>query len=61
MLFRSVIIRDRIQDLIRKGMTLQQVKAARPTHDYDTRYVTSNSFVTADGFVEAIYKSLTGK
>ncbi|HYR90080.1 MAG TPA: MBL fold metallo-hydrolase [Terriglobia bacterium] len=56
-----VIIRDRIQDLVRKGMTLQQVKAVRPTRDYDTRYVSSSSFVTADGFVEAIYKGLTQK
>ena len=54
-----VIIRDRIQDLIKKGMTLDQVKAARPSRDYDTEYVSENSFVKADQFVEAIYKSLT--
>jgi glyoxylase-like metal-dependent hydrolase (beta-lactamase superfamily II) len=54
-----VIIRDRVRDMIQKGMTLDQVKAARPTRDYDTEYVTSNSFVTADRFVEAVYKSLS--
>ena len=32
------IIRDRVQDLIKKGMTLEQVKAARPTRDYDGEY-----------------------
>ena len=32
------IIRDRIQDMIKKGMTLEQVKAGRPTRDYDGRY-----------------------
>ena len=32
------IIRDRIQAMIKKGMTLEQVKAARPTLDYDSRY-----------------------
>ena len=32
-----VIVRDRIRDMIKKGMTLEQVKA-RPTADYDTRY-----------------------
>ena len=32
------IVRDRIQDMIDKGMTLAQVKAARPTRDYDGRY-----------------------
>jgi len=56
-----VIIRDRIQDLVKKGMTLQQIKAARLTRDYDTRYLSSNSIVTADGFVEAIYYGLTQK
>jgi cyclase len=53
-----VIIRDRIRTMIGKGMTLEQVKAARPTLDYDTEYVKSNSFVKADQFVEAIFKSL---
>jgi len=33
-----VIIRDRIQDLVKKGMTLDQVKAARPALDYEGRY-----------------------
>ena len=32
------IIRDRIQDMVNKGMTLEQVKAAKPTIDYDPRY-----------------------
>jgi glyoxylase-like metal-dependent hydrolase (beta-lactamase superfamily II) len=56
-----VIVRDRIQDMVMKGMTVEQVKAARPTRDYDTEYVSSNSFVTADRFVESVYKSLTLK
>ncbi|MGP0076821.1 MAG: hypothetical protein ACLPWF_33320, partial [Bryobacteraceae bacterium] len=54
-----VIVRDRVRDMIHKGMTLDQVKDARPTRDYDTEYITSNSFVTADRFVEAVYKSLS--
>ena len=53
-----VIVRDRIQDSINKHMTLDQVKAAKPTRDYDTEYVSATSFVTADRFVEAMYKSL---
>ena len=32
------IVRDRIQDMIAKKMTLEQVKAARPTFEYDGRY-----------------------
>jgi glyoxylase-like metal-dependent hydrolase (beta-lactamase superfamily II) len=30
------IIRDRVQDLIQKGLTFEQVKAARPSRDYDS-------------------------
>ena len=53
------IIRDRVQDQIKKGMTLEQVKASKPTREYDGLYATSGSAYTADMFVEAIYKSLT--
>lgn len=52
------IIRDRVQDLIGKGMTLEQVKAAKPTFDYDTEYGADKNPAAADRFVEAIYKSL---
>lgn len=47
------IVRDRIQDMIKKGMTLEQVRAAQPTLDYDTQYG------NGDRFVEAVYKSLS--
>src|SRR5580700_2085252 len=50
------IIRDRVQDMLRKGKTLEEVKAARLSRDYDRRY--SNSSWTGDMLVEAIYKSL---
>lgn len=53
------IIRDRIQDMIQRGMTLQQVKAARPTVDYDTQYGLKTPNWTTDMFVEAAYRSLT--
>jgi glyoxylase-like metal-dependent hydrolase (beta-lactamase superfamily II) len=51
------IIRDRIQDMVRKGMTLEQVKAARPTLDYDPRYANAPGW-SADQFIEAVYRSL---
>jgi cyclase len=54
------IVRDRIQDSIKKGMTLDQVKAARPTRDYDRRWGTSPAW-TPDMFIEAVYKTLAGK
>jgi glyoxylase-like metal-dependent hydrolase (beta-lactamase superfamily II) len=55
------IIRDRIQDMIKKGMTLEQVKAARPTRDYDPLYGSTSGFWTTDMFVEAAYRSLAAK
>jgi glyoxylase-like metal-dependent hydrolase (beta-lactamase superfamily II) len=51
------IIRDRVQDLLHKGKTLDQVKAARLSRDYDRRYSTPSW--TGDMFVEAVYKSLS--
>jgi cyclase len=55
------IVRDRIQDMVKKGMTLAQVKAAQPTLDYDPLYGSNTGFWTTDMFVEAVYKSLTEK
>jgi cyclase len=46
------IVRDRIKNMMTSGMTLAQVKAARPTRDYDTRYG------SPDAFVEGAYESL---
>ena len=56
------IIRDRIQDMIKKGMTLDQVKAAKPsyTYEYEPRF-NRNPAWTAEMFVEAIYKNLSAK
>jgi glyoxylase-like metal-dependent hydrolase (beta-lactamase superfamily II) len=54
----TAIIRDRIKDLIDQGMTVEQVKAARPTRDYDPRYGTTTGSWTTDRFVEAAYASL---
>lgn len=53
------IVRDRVQDLLKKGMTLEQVKAARPARDYETEY-SERGLWTKDMFVEAVYRSLNG-
>jgi cyclase len=53
-----VMIRDRVQDMIKKGMTLEQVKAARPTMDFDGRYGSTTGSWTTDMFVDAVYRSL---
>ena len=55
------IVRDRFQDLIKRGMTLEQVKVARPTRDYDPIYGSTTGNWTTEMFVEAAYKSLSGK
>jgi glyoxylase-like metal-dependent hydrolase (beta-lactamase superfamily II) len=51
------IVRDRIQRMIGKGMTLDEIKAAQPTFDYDPRYAKQPG--TADRFIEAVHRSLT--
>jgi len=49
------IIRDRIQALVRRGQTLEQIKSARQTLDYDGRYG------SPDAFIDAIYRGLPGR
>ena len=49
------IVRDRVQDAIKRGLNLEQTKAAKLTLDYDPQYG------SGDAFVESIYKSLGGK
>jgi hypothetical protein len=46
--------------MIDKGMTLDQVKAARPTADYEPRYGATSGSWTTDMFVEAVYVTLGG-
>jgi glyoxylase-like metal-dependent hydrolase (beta-lactamase superfamily II) len=52
------IIRDRVQDMIKKGMTLDQVRAARPTRDWDRRYGRETGAWTTAMFVQAVYESV---
>jgi glyoxylase-like metal-dependent hydrolase (beta-lactamase superfamily II) len=52
------IVRDRVQALITKGQTLEQVKAARPTLDWEPRYGAASGAWTTAQFVEAVYRSL---
>jgi glyoxylase-like metal-dependent hydrolase (beta-lactamase superfamily II) len=55
----NTIIRDRIQDAIKRGRTLEQTKAEHLVRDYDGRYGATQGFWTTDQFVEAAYKSLS--
>jgi len=54
----STIIRDRLADAIKRGQTLEQVKAAKVVRDYEGRYGATQGFWTTDAFIEAAYRSL---
>ena len=54
------IVRDRVKEMTARGLTLAQVKAARPTLDYDPRWGADSGFWTTDMFVEAVYKEFSG-
>ena len=52
------ILRDRVRDMVKRGMTVDQVKHAKPTSDYDGLYGASPDW-TPDRFVEAVFRSVT--
>ncbi len=51
------IVRDRIVDMKDRGMSLEDVLAARPTRDYDPRWAGEGIFST-ENFVTAVYMTL---
>jgi glyoxylase-like metal-dependent hydrolase (beta-lactamase superfamily II) len=51
-----VIVRDIIDDMIGRGMTLAQIKAADPTKAFRRRYGADAGSWTTDMFVEAVFK-----
>jgi cyclase len=52
------IIRDRVRDLVKQGLTLEQVKAASPARGYVHRYGSDTGAWTTNDFVEAIYRTI---
>ncbi len=52
------IVRDRIQALVKAGRTLEQVRAAQPTLDYDARYGATAGPASPDAFIAAVFESL---
>ena len=56
-----VIVTDIIQDMINRGMTLEQVRAANPTHGYNARYGANTGPWTTEMFVTSVYKGLSAK
>lgn len=56
-----VTIRDIVQDMIKRGMTLLQIKEASPAKAYEREYGANSGPWTTDNFVEAVYNGLTVK
>ena len=52
------VVRDRVQQLVDQGRTLDQVKAANPTLGYRSQYGAESGPWTTDMFVEVIYREL---
>lgn len=56
----TTIIRDRVQAMVDEGMTLDEVRAAQPTLDYDGIYANPGGAWTGEMFLEAVYRDLSG-
>jgi cyclase len=56
-----VVVRDRIEDLIKKGMSLEQIIKADPAKGYRKQYGPDTGKWTNTMFVTAIYRGLTAK
>jgi cyclase len=52
------IIRDRVQTGIKRGLSLDQIKSAGYTKEYDPRWGGKGGPWNTDMFIEAVYKSL---
>ena len=53
------IVRDRVREYVRRGLSLEAIKEARPTLDWDPRYGTDSGFWTTSMFIDAIYRDMT--
>jgi glyoxylase-like metal-dependent hydrolase (beta-lactamase superfamily II) len=49
------IVRDRIREYVKRGMTLEQIKDKKPTLDFDPRYANAAG---PGSFIEVIYKEM---
>jgi glyoxylase-like metal-dependent hydrolase (beta-lactamase superfamily II) len=55
------IIRDRILDGKKRGLSLEQVKAAKPTQGWEARFGSRTGTWTTDMFLDAAYKTIDVK
>ena len=54
-----VAVRDRVRAEMQRGRTLEQLKAANVTADYDAKW--GKGFIQPPVFVELVYRSLAGR
>jgi cyclase len=57
----ATVMRDRVQDAIKRGLTLAQIKDSKLSLDYDGIYGSTTGFWTTDKFLEALYTDLSRK
>ncbi|HXE81545.1 MAG TPA: MBL fold metallo-hydrolase [Vicinamibacterales bacterium] len=59
--YREVVstVRDRVKALVDQGKSLEDVKAAQPSKEFDAQW--GQGFMKGETFVELVYMSLTGK
>jgi glyoxylase-like metal-dependent hydrolase (beta-lactamase superfamily II) len=55
----ATIVRDRIREYVKRGMTLEQVKSRKPTLDFDPRYGADSGFWTTAMFIETVYREMS--
>ena len=57
--FRDMLaaVRDRVRKLVRQGKTLAQVKAAKPSAEFDAAW--GGGYINPDRFVETLYDDLS--
>jgi hypothetical protein len=52
------IVRDVVASMVKKGMTLEQIKAAEPTRGFTRRYGSTTGAWTTNMFVDAVYAGI---
>jgi len=55
----AVTVRDRVRQAIREGKTLEQIRAAKPTADFEGRVGGPANFI--NGFIDALFNELSAQ
>jgi glyoxylase-like metal-dependent hydrolase (beta-lactamase superfamily II) len=55
----AATVRDRVRQAIREGKTLEQIRAAKPTADFEARVGGPANFI--NGFIDALFNELSAQ